>query len=113
MECLEYLGPLFKQGQDEFICGYYSNTLKTLQNLLICRRAYWEIAGKQMGLGKPWEPDWNDQNINKYCLATHCNMIVRHTNQVNSRVFSFPTSDMRDAFYENFKDLIEQCKELL
>ena len=26
---------------------------------------------------------------------------------------SFPTEEMRDAFYENFKDLIEQCKELL
>ena len=81
--------------------------------LIRCRNAYWKIAGEELGLGKPWEPDWNDQNINKYCLATHCNMIVRHTNQVNSRVFSFPTSDMRDAFYENFEDLIEYCKELL
>ena len=27
--------------------------------------------------------------------------------------FAFPTEEMRDAFYENFKDLIEQCKELL
>ena len=23
-----------------------------------CRDAYWKIAGEQMGLGKPWEPDW-------------------------------------------------------
>ena len=28
-------------------------------------------------------------------------------------VLAFPTKEMRDAFYENFKDLIEQCKELL
>ena len=25
----------------------------------------------------------------------------------------FPTKEMRDTFYKNFKDLIEQCKELL
>lgn len=87
--------------------------IKKFIKLKRCRDAYWKIAGEQMGLGKSWKPDWNDQNINKYCLATHCNMIVKHTNQVNNRVFSFPTSEMRDAFYENFKDLIEQCKELL
>ena len=29
------------------------------------------------------------------------------------QILTFPTKDMQDAFYENFKDLIEQCKELL
>ena len=30
------------------------------------------------------------------------------------RVLSaFPTAEMRDAFYESFKDLIEKCKKLL
>ena len=28
-------------------------------------------------------------------------------------VFVFPTEEMRDAFYENFKSDIEICKELL
>ena len=32
---------------------------------------------------------------------------------INSALFVFPTAEMRDAFYENFKELIEQCKELL
>ena len=31
----------------------------------------------------------------------------------NNVLLAFPTEEMRDAFYENFKDLIEQCKELL
>jgi hypothetical protein len=34
---------------------------------------------------------------------------VRHKNHI----LVFPTAEMRDAFYENFKDLIESCKELL
>lgn len=116
-DCCDILG--FKnrnKTEQQFLnsCDLYDFELMTkLSMLKVCRDAYWKIAGEEMGLGKPWKPDWNDQNINKYCLATHCNMIVRHTNQVNSRVFSFPTSDMRDAFYENFEDLIESCKELL
>ena len=34
-------------------------------------------------------------------------------NPVYNHILSFPTEEMRDAFYENFKDLIELCKEFL
>ena len=112
-ECLDYLGPLFKQGQDKFICGYYSTTLKTLQNLLICRRAYWEIAGEQMGLGKPWEPDWCEDDKLKYCISTNRNNVSIVNRSTWNTTLAFPTKEMRDAFYENFKDLIERCKELV
>ena len=40
--------------------GYKSDILSALQKLLVCRDAYWKIAGEEMGLGKPWEPDWKD-----------------------------------------------------
>ena len=30
-----------------------------------------------------------------------------------ANAITFPTEEMRDAFHENFKDLIESCKELL
>ena len=30
-----------------------------------------------------------------------------------STILEFPTEEMRDAFYENFKELINECKELL
>jgi hypothetical protein len=80
--------------------------------LLICRDAYWKIAGKQMGLGKPWEPDGDAETYNIYrnkntirlggaCWGGNCNIL------------EFPTEEMLDAFYENFKELIEACKELL
>ena len=46
------------------------------------------------------------ENINKvvkdFCGVGDVNVIL-----------TFPTEEMRDAFYENFKDLIEGCKELL
>ena len=37
-----------------FIDGYQSDLLEKFQELLICRDYYWELAGKEMGLGKPW-----------------------------------------------------------
>lgn len=41
-----------------YIDGYKNALFEKLQELIICRDAYWKIAGEQMGLGKPWEPDW-------------------------------------------------------
>ena len=65
-----------------------------------------------MGLGKPWAPDWLDDNL-KPCIGTASNEIIKCTSYSDNTILAFPTEEMRDAFYENFKELIEQCKELL
>ena len=83
-----------------------------LYKLLICRDAYWKIAGEEMGLGKPWEPDWNDIS-DKYCIYFVSGNAWLKECQTRQCIFAFPTEEMRDAFYENFKELIESCKELL
>ena len=86
--------------------------LTSLQKLLICHDAYWKIAGKEMGLGKPWEPDWEFDDT-KYVLYFNKGEIVKDMMKHTSYVLAFPTAEMRDAFYENFKVLIVGCKELL
>jgi hypothetical protein len=63
-------------------------------------------------LGKPWEPDWNEET-DKFTISNKCNKIYLNYTAWYAEVLSFPTAEMRDTFYENFKDLIEQCKELL
>ena len=75
--------------------------MNQLNKLLICRDAYWKIAGEEMGLGKPWEP----QEGVIYCYMPNAPHYIRS-------IFPFPTEEMRDAFYENFKSKIEICKEL-
>lgn len=70
--------------------------LNTLGKLIICRNAYWKIAGEEMGLGKPWKPN-EDSIIAQYGI----------------RPLLFPSKEIYNMFYDNFKDLIEQCKELL
>lgn len=81
--------------------------------LLNARNAYWKIAGEQMGLNKPWEPDWNDEDEYKYGFFRLRNIIYKDSASINPTLLAFPTDEMRDTFYENFKYLIEQCKELL
>lgn len=78
-----------------------------------CRDAYWKIAGEEMGLGKPWEPDWSDNYQKKWTINFYQNEI-NLTNGPNVHfVLAFPTEEMRDAFKKNFDKDLEFCKELL
>lgn len=97
------------------IIGYEKFLLENFQQLLICRDAYWKIAGEKMGLGKPWEPDWTNPDIDLYVIINIYNRVekAKYGYGFQQCILTFPTEEMRDAFYENFKDLIEQCKELL
>ena len=92
--------------------GYKSDLLCKLQVLLLCRDAYWEIAGEEMGLDKPWEPDWNNVS-DKHCIYFGSGEIWLTECQTRQCTLAFLTKEMRDEFYNNFKDLIEKCKELL
>lgn len=93
--------------------GYKAELLSSFQNLLICRDVYWKIAGEQMGLGKPWKPDWTTNDNVKYVIEVYFNKVKINSQCYTNATLSFPTAEMRDVFYENFKDLIEACKELL
>ena len=85
--------------------------------LLICRDAYWKIAGEEMGLGKPWSPDY-DSGVDKFGIIC-LNGVVQESNPTTNwerhlnKILDFPTRAMRDAFKENFDPDIEICKELL
>ena len=87
--------------------------INQFNKLLICRDAYWKIAGDEMGLGKPWEPYWNNDSQFKYIITCCRDNVNKDTYTARNCILAFPTKEMRDAFYENFKELIEQCKELL
>ena len=93
--------------EEEFI-----DLMDVFSRLIICRNAYWKIYGENMGLGKPWEPDWNNIS-DKYCIYFVSGDIWSKECQTRQCPFAFPTPEMRDAFYENFKELIESCKEFL
>lgn len=90
----------------------YMEIFNNLYTIIICRDAYWKIAGEEMRLDKPWKPDWNEET-NKFTISNKCNKIYLNNTAWYAEVLSFPTAEMRDAFFKNFKKEIEQCKELL
>ena len=111
VECCEVIANSKPYAMNEHYTDV-NKLLQIFQTLIICRNAYWKIAGKELGLDKPWEPDWSTSKP-KYVLACTCNGTEKQWETTYCKTFAFPTAEIRDGFYENFKDLIEQCKELL
>ena len=59
-----------------------------------------------------WKPDWTDLNT-KYTICAKKNMLVKEGFLTYSTPLCFKTGELRDEFYNNFKDLIEIAKPLL
>ena len=114
-ECLKVLGFNTTIKVKESSVFDYDDDIVALQKLKRCRDAYWKIAGQEMELGKPWKPDWHDEEYrDMYYISYDGRYIDKETGfPCVNMILIFPTEEMRDAFYENFKGLIEECKELL
>ena len=110
-ECRQIL----ERGSDEDvnwygIQGYRFELLEKLQLLLVCRDAYWQLAGD-------WKPDY-DSGVDKFGIICYNGVISKtgamsHWERHSNKILEFPTIKMRDVFFENFMELIEECKELL
>ena len=77
-----------------------------LCQLLVCREVY----------RQGWKPDWKDDKEIKYCIVNVLNNIKPSNstfNAVFNKVLSFQSAEIRDEFLENFRDLIEEAKELI
>jgi hypothetical protein len=107
-ECCKVLGYDDRETYCIFHTGADERLFDALYRLKVCRDAYWKIAGDEMGLDGSWEPDWNDEEQDKYGFHNDVQYTI-----INSATFVFPTEEMRDAFYENFDPDIEICKKLL
>ena len=87
-------------------------SMRKFQELINARNAYWKLHGEEMGLGKPWEPNWTSFEgypaiyMYRYQITLSVARDVHHC-------LVFPTEEMRDIFYKNFRKDIEECKEFL
>ena len=61
---------------------------------------------------KGWQPDWND-NHTKYCIELEGLDISALNHSCNARVMSFKTTEIRDKFLEEQRELLEIAKPLL
>lgn len=113
-ECCAVLGMTYDYPDIKMVsideCSLYTGFIE----LIRCRNAYWKIAGEEMGLDKPWKPDFvNCCDKWYYRITTRHGAIVRTTEYMHDSVLIFPTNEIAKEFYNNFKSLIENCKELL
>lgn len=105
VECSQIINKVAKT-TNELNMAYNPNLIYDFQKLLICRDAYWKFEGD-------WKPIWNTNSQIKYLITRWNDNIIKETYFTKDCILAFPTEEMRDAFYENFKDLIESCKEFL
>lgn len=87
--------------------GYKGDLLVNLQRLLICRDAYWFIYNNW----KPTHKSGCDNTI--YTIHRFNEEVIKGATSHRHSLLEFPTEEMRDEFYENFKTLIFACKELI
>lgn len=78
---------------------------ENIRKLLICRDSYWKIAGG-------WTLDYDADELFFISNERGCIVKTKGTTDYNT-ILVFPTKEMRDSFYESFKELIEICKDFL
>ena len=117
--CCELLGEGEFINNESIICNYIphcgaskanENILPTglgkpmlaLCQLLVCREVY----------RQGWKPNWSDSKT-KWVIEYVNDNIASMTYMQTSKVLSFQSAEIRDQFLENFRDLIEEAKELI
>lgn len=91
------------------VIGYDAELIENFQTLKLCRDAYWKLAGD-------WRPITDQAIVNPTTYHVHYDGFVSlfccHPGSAG-KFLLFPTEEMAEKFSENFKDLIDSCKELL
>ena len=79
------------------------SAFEALRKLVILRDYY----------NEGWQPDWKNDDENKYVILTENDEIKCERNYSYKRVLSFKTSEIRDKFLEEQRELLEIAKPLL
>ena len=80
----------------------YSDKLIILDKLLDIRDIY----------RQGWEPNWRNANYEKNNIYFYENRINLDVSYGTMEIFSFQSEEIRDRFYRNFKNELEEVKEL-
>ena len=59
-----------------------------------------------------WKPDWNDGKP-KYSIRNFSGVIAEETTQFCANPLSFQNEEIRNTYWKNFRNLIEQAKEFI
>lgn len=85
---------------------YLFDELESLQILLAIRDAWWKVDND-------WKPDWSNAAEVKSTITLFSNRICACESYRTHCILAFRTPEIRNKFLETFRELIEQCKELI
>ena len=105
-ECCGVLGMTYDYPDIRMVSVDEYNLYSSFIELIRCRDAYWKIADN-------WKPDWKNDYQKKWIIDFYKDEVKLSVVTYAQYVLSFPTEEMCDKFFENFKGLIEKCKKLL
>jgi hypothetical protein len=60
-----------------------------------------------------WKPDWNNHDDKKYIIDVVSNIVQINYSYTIQNILAFKSAEIRDKFFDDFKDLIEIAKPLL
>ena len=86
-----------------FVPDKYAKAIASLNKLIRLRDYY----------NEEWKPNWENPCETKYVITTYCNAFSFRYDDCKNVILAFKSDKLRDEFYNNFKDLIEQAKELI
>ena len=90
----------------------YRNVLPSLK-AAEAHRALMQLHQLRDCYRQGWKPDWEDDDIIKYCIALENNRYVFYKNLVSCKFLSFQSKEIAEKFLNNFKGLIETAGDLI
>ena len=83
-----------------------------LREMAIAFRTLMQLIQLRDCYRQGWTPDWKDGK-NKFSIEIIDGEITTYWDNRRSRILSFQSIEVRDEFLKNFRDLIEEAKELI
>lgn len=99
----EYLERTKEYNKNIFPTKELAEATLALAQLLQLREAY----------NDGWQPDWENSSEIKYVIHTSKEKLHKDMIYNWNKVLTFKTPELRNKFFENFKDLLEVAKPLL
>ena len=109
----------FIDGNGEIICAAEKHRTTNLKNTLPNKEiaeaflALMQLVQLRDCYRQGWTPDWSDDEQPKYSVITSSGEVSVDTRIVTNGVLSFQSEEIRNEFLNNFRDLIEEAKELI
>ena len=109
--CKKYLYRHGYRGTSSTVGPIYTEDQLT-QDEALALAAFSKLLKLRRDWIREWNPDWSNTK-HKYCIIASSEHFIIAPYCWEHRTFSFPTKEMAKEFLECFKDLFEQCKNII